>query len=187
MRFPPLAASLSLLAILVPLTSAVFADEAYQIDYHHQLLGTPQTGKTTFHRPSPTSKASLLYTLSEKLVLGAINPKDGGVVWRQWLQDDRQDENETGFLKAVDGEDLVVSAVGNHVRAWDAADGRLSWDWSGDGPVRSLEVVDIEGLKGDVLAITEADGKSIITRLGASSGKVLWSHNDERYSLSPKE
>ena len=181
MRLPSLPLILSLQALLVPLVSAIFADEAYQVDYQHLLLGAPQRDTTFFHRPSATSKASLLYTLSEKLVLGAVNPKDGAVVWRQWLRSSARGENPKGFLKALDGQDVVVSAVGTEVQAWDAADGKLVWSWGGKGLVRSLEVVDIEGVRGDVVALTEEDGMSSVTRLSASSGEAVWRYTDERY------
>lgn len=172
--------SLSILCLTFPLASAVYADEAYRIDYQHALLGAPQKDTTFFHQPSATSKASLLYTLSEKLVLGAVNPKDGAIVWRQWLRESKKEEHEKGYLKAVDGEDVVVSAVGNDVNAWDAADGRLVWQWFGPGPVRGLEVLGIEGMKGDVLVATEEEGKSVVTRLSASSGHIVWEYTDER-------
>jgi len=179
LRFLPLI--LSLQALLIPLVTAVFADEAYQVDYQHLLLGAPQRDTTFFHRPSATSKASLLYTLSEKLVLGAVNPKDGAVVWRQWLKDSAKEESERGFLKALGGQDVVVSAVGAEVQAWDAADGRLVWSWRGEGLIRSLEVVDIEGMRGDVVAVTEGNGKISVTRQSASSGDVVWNYAAERY------
>ncbi|MCJ1286870.1 hypothetical protein MMC26_006216 [Xylographa opegraphella] len=174
MQPPSLALLVSFFCILIPLAASVFADEAYRIDYHHLLLGSPQRNTTFFHRPSATSKASLLYTLSEKLVLGAVNPKDGAVVWRQWLKEGQKEDYDKGYLKALDCEPTVVSAVGNTVSAWDAADGKLVWAWAGDGTVRGLEVLSIEGLKGDVIVASEAAGKNIVTRLEASSGNVVW-------------
>jgi hypothetical protein len=64
---------------------AIIADGAYHIDYHLALLGIPRSGNTFFHQPSASSSASLLFTISEKGVLGAVNPKDGSLVWRQSL------------------------------------------------------------------------------------------------------
>ena len=52
-------------AILSHATFAVHQDEAYQIDFHHALLGIPQAHTSFFHKPSVDSKASLLYTLTE--------------------------------------------------------------------------------------------------------------------------
>ncbi|MCJ1405388.1 hypothetical protein MMC11_008616 [Xylographa trunciseda] len=174
MRAPFLAPLFLFCCTFLPFVAAVFADEAYRIDYQHLLIGSPQRNTTFFHRPSATSKASLLYTLSEKLVLGAVNPKDGAVVWRQWLKESQVEEYDQGQLKALDGEDIVISAVGHEVNAWDAADGRLVWQWVGEGPVRGLELLGIEAVKGDVIVATEDRGKNIVTRLGAASGKVIW-------------
>ena len=174
MRPPSLALLFSFCCTLIPLVAAVFADEAYRIDYHHLLLGSPQRNTTFFHRPSATSKASLLYTLSEKLVLGAVNPKDGAVIWRQWLKESQKGDYDKGYLKALDGEDIVVSAVGRTVSAWDASDGKLVWQWAGEGAVTGLEVLGVEGMKGDVIVATEDAGTNIVTRLDASSGTVVW-------------
>ena len=161
---------------------AIFADEAYQTDSHHALLGLPQAHTTFFHRPSAASKASLLYTLSEKLVLGAINPKDGAVIWRQRLAESAQNYTTPGLLRAAEGGDTLVSAVGKTVQAWDATDGRLVWEWDGgDG----TEVIDVahsaEGAK-QVIVLSENGGSSfVVTNLAAETGEVVWESGDTRY------
>ena len=157
---------------------AIFADEAYQTDYHHALLGFPQAQATLFHRPSSVSKASLLYTLSERLVLGAVNPKDGTVIWRQQLGDQAQNGTASGLLRAGDGGDTLVTAVGETVSSWDAADGRLTWSWKSNGRIKSLEVT--EG--GDVLVLSKAQGtNAFVHKLGVDNGALLWAHHDSRY------
>ena len=70
---------------LLPSALAVFEDEAYSVDYHHELLGLPQPHTTFFHRPRKDDKATLIYTLSDLGVLGAVHPGTGKVVWRQLL------------------------------------------------------------------------------------------------------
>ncbi|EEP78916.1 conserved hypothetical protein [Uncinocarpus reesii 1704] len=132
------------LASVVRLACAVIADEAYQIDYHHALLGTPQAHTTFFHRPSSSSGASLLYSLSEKSILGAVNPKDGSIVWRQNLT---EYSAGAGLLRAVDGEDAVISALGSDVSAWGASDGKLLWTkrFNDDASVTSLELTKSHG------------------------------------------
>lgn len=157
---------------------AIFADEAYQTDYHHALLGLPQPHATFFHRPSPASKASLLYTLSERLVLGAVNPKDGAVIWRQQLADQTQNHTALGLLRAGEGGDTLVTAVGEIVNCWDATDGRLTWQWRGNGRIKSLEI--IEGER-DVLTLSEADHDVVVTKFAAETGAVLWQHKDARF------
>ena len=171
-----------LLSVLVifgaSLCNAIFADEAYQIDFHHALLGVPQAGTTFFHRPSPSSKASLLYTLSERQVLGAVNPKDGTLVWRQQLQRTAQNETNQGFLKAGETGDTMTTAIGRNIQTWDATNGRLVWEYQGLGEVHGLE---ISQQNGDVLAVNEGLGSGTqVQRLAAESGRVLWSYTDTR-------
>ncbi|MCJ1352800.1 MAG: hypothetical protein MMC33_002784 [Icmadophila ericetorum] len=161
--------ALSLLVFwLIPVALATFVDDAYQNDWHHSLLGTPQSHTTFFHQPSVASKASLIYTLSEKNVVAAINPKDGEIVWRQYLGNGTQ-----AFLKAGKGEDTVISAIGQTVRAWDAADGKLVWEWIG-GNIKGLEILEMEGNAKDVLVLQDQK----LTRLGASNGEVVWAYAD---------
>lgn len=174
---------LPILALVsVPFTYAIFADEAYQTDYHHALLGLPQVHTTFFHRPSATSKASLLYTLSERLVLGAVNPKDGVVIWRQQLAEYAVDGTGSGLLTAAEGRDTLVSAVGRRVQSWDATDGRLVWEWKGNGEVKAIETfASAEGAK-DVFALSTRDGgNTAVRKLSGDNGEVLWKFLDARY------
>lgn len=158
---------------------AVFADESYQIDYHHALLGPPQSHTTFFHRPSVTSKASLLYTLSEKSVLAAVNAKDGGIVWRQWLCEVENStihanaERGEGYLIPAEG--TVISASRGLIQAWDAAQGRLRWEWNGQGIVKGLET--LENGKG-VVGFWQEEDRSVLRRLD-TWGDVIWEHADE--------
>lgn len=163
------------------LALAIFADEAYHIDYHHALLGTPQPHTTFFHRPSAISKASLLYTLSDKFVLGAINPKDGSIVWRQRLADGSSNDTGKAFLNAADGENTIYSAVDEGIQAWDAADGRLVWDWSGSGRTKALELFTAEGGQKHVLVLNEEGKVGVVRKLAADTGEILWEIKDDRY------
>ncbi|KAL6718889.1 hypothetical protein ACLMJK_003124 [Lecanora helva] len=155
---------------------AIFADEAYQIDYHHALLGPPQSQATFFHRPSAASKASLLYTLSERHVLGAVNPKDGSIVWRQQLADRVRNETSGDLLRAGEGGDTLVTAIGETIEAWDATDGRSAWSRVADGRIESLDITE-QGK--DVLTVGE-DGETniVLQKLARESGTLLWEHKD---------
>src|SRR3954451_21531967 len=111
--------ALSLLAALLPAAVlAVFPEDAYKVDYHHALLGAPQRRASFFHRPQAASKASLLYTLSDRLQVGAVLPKDGSVVWRHQLTADRPEADS--WLVVGDGINAVVSGVDREVAAWRA-------------------------------------------------------------------
>lgn len=163
------------LSFLPYLASAIYADEAYQVDFHHVLLGRPQPHSTFLHRPSPSSKASLLYTLSDRSVIGAINPKDGSVIWRQQLN------HGNGLLKASDGDSLLFSAIHGIVQAWDAAEGRLLWDWSISEEIMAIEIVKSHGVGRMVYVVTKGPStKAVVRLLTGDSGAVVWEYEDER-------
>lgn len=161
--------------LTAPFVSAIFKDEAGQIDFQHALLGTPQRDNTFFHRPNLGSKATLLYTLSEKCVLGAVNPKDGALVWRQDLGEGAANRTAfSGFLRSSNDTSLVISAVGNNLRAWEGSDGRLSWEWQSQGPIRSLTVLDMAGGTKDPILVAELDGVARISSVNIVNGKMKW-------------
>ncbi|KAL8962986.1 MAG: hypothetical protein Q9193_000688 [Seirophora villosa] len=156
-----------------PLT-ATFADDAYHVDFHHVLLGAPQPRATFLHRPSAATKASLLYTLSNRSVLGAVNPRDGLVVWRQQLG------NGNGLLKPVFGDNIIVSAINRTVQAWDAVEGRLVWDWTSHEEIKTLEVSQSDGGGRGVYILTQgARSGASVRKLSAHSGALVWEFHDE--------
>lgn len=186
MRWPdvPLSTTACLLvAALLRPALAVFADDAYQVDHHVALLGIPLRDSTFFHRPYAQSRASLIYSLSEKHVLGAVNPKDGAIVWRHQLS---AGNNSRGFLRAGAEQDNIVSAVDGQVAAWSASDGRLVWSRSlGDARVEDLEIVEMVGAAGasaakDALLLYTLDGHAMLQRLDGETGDVKWEYTDKR-------
>lgn len=169
------------LSTAAPLALGVFSDEAFHIDYHYALLGVPQRHSTFFHRPSASSKGSLLYSLSEKGVLGAINPKDGSIIWRQLLVDSECSEVRNGLLRAVAEGNIIFSAINGIIQAWDAAEGRLAWEQQGSGVSKDLVVLDLGGIAKDILSLTaKTTVTAIIRKLAADSGEILWELEDER-------
>ncbi|KAG9241691.1 hypothetical protein BJ878DRAFT_215502 [Calycina marina] len=165
---------------IIPNSRAIFADDAYEIDYHHQLLGIPQTHATFFHRPRPLDKPTLLYTLSDLGVIGAVNPATGEIVWRQLLAYDKVDR--PGFFRPVEGEGSVVSAIDSRVDAWDASNGKANWGNTFAGTAKDLEVMEkaagAKGLK-DILVLFEEAGKSTLRKLEGATGNVAWEFKDE--------
>jgi hypothetical protein len=178
-----------LLASCATKSLAIFADEVNHLDFHHALVGMPSLQSTFFHRPSSTSNASLLYTISENLIVGAINPKDGAVVWRQDLARWAGSSSAEGFLRASDGESTVFSAAGENVVAWSATDGKLAWDSKLNGEaVKDLELLELEdgrttnnGIR-DVLTLYGGK-QGLLRRLDGSTGEVKWEYKDDRYSF----
>ncbi|KAL4788717.1 hypothetical protein BJX76DRAFT_344816 [Aspergillus varians] len=181
-----LQATLLLVASCVPSTLAIYPDEVDHIDFHHALLGVPSSQSTFFHRPSSSSNAALLYTLSEKSLLGAINPKDGELLWRQNLSRSAvaPNQNNQGLLRASDGTNAVVSASGDYVTAWSALDGKLIWEnRSPNMPVVDLELLELEDASAapgvrDAIVLSGGQAGSI-KRLDGSTGEIKWEHHDE--------
>jgi hypothetical protein len=169
-------------SLVLPACQAVFVDDAWKVDWHLALVGAPQDQTTFFHQPVAASKASLLYTLSDKAILGAVNPKDGSLRWRQQLS---PSSNSTStFLRAAQDHHLVISAVDGQVAAWSAADGRQAWSVDLQGAtVKDLEIVEIpepneQGGSKDAIVLT---GGSLPTvqRLARQDGAQKWLFRDE--------
>lgn len=163
----------ALLLGLSSLVAAVFKDEVGDIDFHYSLVGLPQQETTFFHRPRKEDKASLLYTLGDVGVVGAINPSNGNVVWRQQVSDGIA--NGGGHLRAPEGENWVVSGYGSKVQAWNALTGRNIWHQEFKGHVKDIEIIELtESSRKDVLALFDEDGVTVLRRLHGALGNVVW-------------
>lgn len=183
-------------AALIAPVAAVYRDEAYTVDYHHALLGLPAPDATFFHRPDASSPASLLYTLSDLGVLGAVKPGSGDLVWRQYLAANSNrtiggkgtDNEIEGLLRPVEGEDKLVSAVGGYVNAWEATTGKERWYNDFEGVARDLEIIQDNTGEKDVLVLFESrEGgarESVVRRLDGKTGDVKWEHHGERGDLT---
>ncbi|KIW04497.1 uncharacterized protein PV09_04254 [Verruconis gallopava] len=177
-------------ALLLPLsTLAVFADEAYQVDYHHALLGIPREDNTFVHIPIASTKAALIYTLSEKNIVGAVNPKDGSIVWRQQL---RTGSTAKALLRAsADGDNIVVTGVDGQAAAWQASDGRLIWSHEFEGTIGDVQFLELAqdgsttGAK-DVLLLYQG-ANTVVERRDADTGTLKWqlvdASGDKPYKL----
>ncbi|KAI1642828.1 DUF1620-domain-containing protein [Daldinia loculata] len=173
MHLPAQTLSIALLLALPAAVRAVFKDEVGHIDFHHKLLGVPQRETTFFHHPRPQEKASLLYTLSDLGVLGAVNPGNGAIVWRQLLNKNVTDGG--GHLRAGEDETWLASALGSSVHAWDAISGRNVWTLDFDGAVKDLEIMEMtEKDHKDVLALYQEDGATVARRIHGIEGRVVW-------------
>jgi outer membrane protein assembly factor BamB len=171
-----------LLLALSSLGAAVFQDEVGQIDFHHALVGVPQVETTFFHRPRKTDKASLLYTLSDVGIIGAVNPSNGAVVWRQQIADDIT--NGGGFLRAAEGEHWVAAAYGSRVQAWDALTGRNVWHNEFKGEVKDLEILELtESSRKDVLVLYDEDGTTVLRRIHGTLGQVVWEFREVAHNI----
>ena len=169
------------IAALLQVVTSVYQDEAGTVDFHLALLGEPSAANTFFHQPYAASKAALIYTLSEKNVLGALNPRDGSIVWRQRLP--TNSSIPTGRLVRSEDQDVVVAAVGDTVTAWSAPDGRLVWEEKYyNALVKNVALVALpeagqaSGTK-DVLVLLEGENVQV-RRIDGASGETKWIHED---------
>ncbi|KAJ6097308.1 hypothetical protein N7499_001682 [Penicillium canescens] len=193
-----LQAALFFAACLSP-AAAIYNDEVNHIDFHHALLGSPSPDSTFFLKPSSTSNASLLYTISDKLLVGAINPRDGALLWRQNLSRSADSPARGGLLRGLDGNDAVVGAAGNYISSWSAQDGKLAWENRfSEGVVADLELLELEdatatlGVR-DTIAVVGSEVSGIVRRLDGNSGSTKWEYKEDsgdvpfQVSSSPTE
>ncbi|KIW76256.1 hypothetical protein Z517_11002 [Fonsecaea pedrosoi CBS 271.37] len=167
---------------------AIFADDAFHIDFHHALIGSPQPHTTFFHKPHSNTNASLLYTLSDKAVLGAVNPKDGSALWRQPLAGQPIDNASSLYLIAGERDGQLISGYDRTVACWDALDGRLVWDYTlpPGTVIGGLQAIPLQGSVADgvpqdfvVLAVsTDSQTHTSISRIAGDGGGQRWQHVD---------
>jgi outer membrane protein assembly factor BamB len=180
-------AVLALAACLAP-AAAIFEDDAYHIDFHYALIGRPKHDATFFQKPYAGSKASLLYTISQNQTVGAVNPKDGALVWRQAPP---AATHGRGTLRAGEDQDTVVSAVGDRITAWSASDGRIVWETAVDGAiVEDLEILEqedgITNTEAKDMIVLLAEKSQGVKRLDGKTGRVKWSYQDTRQASHRK-
>lgn len=169
--------SIALTALLPVSVLAVFQDEAFVNDWHIALLGPSLSDSSFFHRPVLDAKASLIYTLSERNILAAVHPKDGGVVWRHQLDTSC---SLGAVSRAADG--MVVAGACGGVMAFDAVAGRLAWENAFvNGKVLDVRVASRED-GGRVVVLM--DDRSV-KMLDGESGQVRWEWRGANPCVSP--
>ncbi|KAJ6155526.1 hypothetical protein N7470_006092 [Penicillium chermesinum] len=177
-----------LVAACISPAAAIFSDEVNHIDFHHALLGAPSPDSTFFLRPSAASNASLLYTISDRSILGAVNPRDGAVIWRQNLTRFGAGAGSAGFMRGSDGSNAVVSAAGQSVSSWSAQDGKLIWNKQLPGLAADLEILELEdpaskSAAKDALVLSGGEGAAVLRLLDGDSGATKWEYKDDSGDL----
>lgn len=114
-------------------------------------------------------------------MLGAVNPKDGSVVWRQSLPT----ANTPGILKFGEDQDTLISASGNVVNGWSSADGKFAWSYDlGGNQVVDLGILDSvhaeAGIAKDAVVLV-AGANPMVQRLDSKTGDVKWTYKDSRF------
>ncbi|KAG7291856.1 hypothetical protein NEMBOFW57_001877 [Staphylotrichum longicolle] len=154
MRTHLLPAAAALLAALTPTAHAVFRDEVGHIDYHHLLLGLPQRETTFLHRPRRADRASLLYTLSDVGVVGAVNPAAGRCCGGRVVRDLEVMEMTESGPGRKDVLVLFEEVQQTVLRRLNAEDGSVVWEFrevTRDVPLQvstNVEKVFVVSLKG---------------------------------------
>lgn len=177
----------ALTALLLPSTLAIFADEAYEIDYHHALLGIPQEANTFIHQPHTTTKASLIYTLTDKSLIGAVNPKDGAIVWRQQLH--AGVNSSAAVFRACHDQDVVATGTDTQVAAWTATSGRLIWaePFTEEGQIKDIRFLQL-GEDGSATGVRDilvlfAGAAPVVQRRDGTTGQLKWQYKDAGYAV----
>ena len=93
-------------------------------------------------------------------------------------------QTSKGVVTAEEGENIIYSGIDGHYQAWDAADGRLEWDFAGTGIAKDLKLLPLNEGRRDVVILGEEGGSvGVVRKLAARSGAVLWEFRDDRYAL----
>ncbi|KAN0065514.1 hypothetical protein ACQY0O_001351 [Thecaphora frezii] len=184
----------ALVALLCsPLAAALSRQDAGKIDWHVPRIGVPHitTDSATrymaprFHRlikPEQDVKdkaQTAIFVATESNTVGALNPRNGAIVWRQVLEDD---DPLIAFYQHADTALSISGPGGANVRLYHGLTGFVLWEANQhhirDGllPEPGAPGVDAVFLRsgegtGDVLTL--ANGQTV-RRLSARFGKEVW-------------
>ena len=162
----------------LPVASPTFIDDAFHLDFHHALLGPPQETNTLFHRPSADSKGSLLYTLSQRGILGAVNPKDGSVLWRQRIWSEDLSSKDRGLLQASSNTTSVIIGICGNLQTWHAVDGRLVWSRRLLGTLKAMDVFQNEKREHLIAILEEQPSNNYVHSFQLGGGSQYWRFQD---------
>jgi outer membrane protein assembly factor BamB len=151
---------------------AVFQDDAFHIDWHIPLIGSSLETSTFFHRPNSKTRASLVYTLTDRSILAAINPKDGELVWRQSLA-----EEPVGMSDGVArrGNGIIIAGVRGTITSLDASNGKIIWENEFSDDIVDLRVF-LDTSNENAVAVLFKNGA--VRLLHPRTGDVAWQWNE---------
>ncbi|KAI7952699.1 hypothetical protein MJO29_008330 [Puccinia striiformis f. sp. tritici] len=164
-----------------------------ELSWHLPLLGLPTTSNSTsqlqfFRHPNPkvrltTRLPSLAITITQKNILGAINPKNGSIAWRVLLP---KSEPIIKYVVDLNNRHVALISGGKKltVRLILLSDGRLLWS-------RSLDEIDSKKPNGgrtcDLIFTTDQNShhpgfpdlivsthQSQAYKLSGHQGEILW-------------
>jgi outer membrane protein assembly factor BamB len=123
-------------------------------------------------KSTPAVAAGRVFTFGIGGILSALDLKTGKLIWRT-PPPAVLPEFGTAMSPIVDGP-VVIAHVGGVIKgaltAFDAATGKMRWQWTGDGPSYASPVIATIGGTRHVITQTQ---KSIVS-VDAASGALLW-------------
>jgi outer membrane protein assembly factor BamB len=131
---------------------------------------------TRQHGPGPKSTPTYadgrLFTLGMTGVVLAFDARDGRVLW-QSPAPAVQPQYHTAMSPVVDGTSVIVHVGGQDkgaLTAFDAATGKVRWQWTGDGPAYGSPLVATLGGVRQVVTFTQQN----FVGVSAADGSLLW-------------
>lgn len=108
-----------LLSVLVNLTLGLYEDQVGKFDWKLSYIGKVKHAHIDAKR---------VIVATEEDVLAALNLKTGHILWRQILENPKEQQIK---LLHVDKDVVTVSGARNtwHIRGWDAVSGTILWEW----------------------------------------------------------
>ncbi|EPQ30682.1 uncharacterized protein PFL1_01583 [Pseudozyma flocculosa PF-1] len=191
-----LLAALVALAWLPLFASALSRHDAGKIDWHVPRIGVPHVSSDSatqylsprFHRlikpwQDVRDKAqTAIFVATESNAVGAINPRNGALVWRQVLDDD---DGVIAFTQHSDHALSISGAGGANVRLYHGLTGHVIWEASqhhvrdgilpeaGSPGVDAVFLPSNHSTKTDGDVLTLANGRTV-RRLDGRFGKEAW-------------
>jgi outer membrane protein assembly factor BamB len=127
-------------------------------------------------KSTPVVADGRVFTLGIGGILTAYDAASGRVLWRKDFAGQYPQRYPTygaAQSPAVDGTRVIVHVGGpgkGALTAFDAASGRETWTWAGDGPAYASPIVAEIGGQRQVVTFTE----SMLVGVAAESGQLLW-------------
>ncbi|KAK9373281.1 uncharacterized protein V1513DRAFT_480534 [Lipomyces chichibuensis] len=158
------ALSLFLILVTASFVRALFADEAFVVDWHIRSIGSIYSALV-----SPDSVA----VFSESSVLASLDPINGTIRWRHWL-DESAVPQHSHLIRLDSSAILLIAATPadasiTHIAAWIEDSGYLVWEayLSGGAPVGV-------SVAGDVYVLLSG---GMVQRLSRRTGSEVWEYS----------
>ncbi|OCF34020.1 hypothetical protein I316_04366 [Kwoniella heveanensis BCC8398] len=166
--------------------SALQADLAGIVDWHKPLIGAPLLQPTppvivqTAPSNGDVNSSSGILTLTRKNVVALLDLADGGIVWRQQLE---EDDPVVSFHLHEEDVLLLSGPGGSTARLLSLSTGHVKWERPLLHPAHSrlttpvhlgTDVAFVDSSEGSKSVVVLSEGRRV-TRLRLDDGAVMWS------------